>query len=173
MFIKNANDEGADGYDGTEILQSEMAVHSRNLNFVHRDCLLIAKPEFSQTHQEDTYIAIVDGEEIHVSEFQRAIRANRAEIIKYFHEKYDRAVCRFWSTPYGDETPLELIKRRHSKTASILKFDRSLLKSRACSPISVTTVLYKISCLKTREGESNQEKSGCFRTRPIYRGNLF
>ena len=128
---------------------------------------LIAKPEFSQTHQEDTYIAIVDGEEIHVSEFQRAIRANRAEIIKYFHEKYDVcAVCRFWSTPYGDETPLELIKRRHSKTASILKFDRSLLKSRACSPISVTTVLYKISCLKTREGDKQSRKIRLFSDPP-------
>lgn len=116
--------------------------------------LLIAKPAFTQTHHEDAYIATVDGVEIHVSEFQRAIDANRAGIIKYFHEKYDAAPsAAFWTTPYGgNEIPLELIKRRRSKIASIRKFDRSLPKSRKCSPISVTPVLFKISTLKTREG---------------------
>ena len=89
---------------------------------------LIAKPEFSQTHQEDTYIAIVDGEEIHVSEFQRAIRANRAEIIKYFHEKYDAAQSADFGPPYGDETPLELIKKKALEDSIHLKIRQILAK---------------------------------------------
>lgn len=90
---------------------------------------LIAKPEFSQTHPEDTYIATVDGEVIHVSEFQRAIHANRAEMIKYFHEKYDAAQStEFWSTPYGNETPLELIKKKALEDSIHLKIRQILAK---------------------------------------------
>ncbi|MCV4230921.1 peptidylprolyl isomerase [Virgibacillus sp. LDC1] len=91
--------------------------------------IFIAKPEFTQTHHEDTYIATVDGVEIHISEFQRAIRANRAGIIKYFHEKYDSAQSTdFWSTTYGDETPLELIKKKALEDSIHLKMRQILAK---------------------------------------------
>ena len=115
--------------------------------------LLIAKPAFTQSHHEEAYIATVDGVEIHVSEFQRAIDANRAGMIKYFHEKYDAVPsAAFWTTPYGGkEIPLELLKRRRSKIASIRKFDRSLPKAGVLL-ISVTTLLCKTSFLKTSEG---------------------
>lgn len=83
------------------------------LIFIIVTIIFIAKPNFSQTHHEDTYIAKVNGEEIHVSEFQRAIKANKAGIINYFYEKYDAGQSAvFWSTPFGNEIPLELIKEK-------------------------------------------------------------
>lgn len=98
--------------------------------------LLIAKPAFTQTHHEDAYIATVDGVEIHVSEFQRAIDANRAGIIKYFHEKYDAAPsAAFWTTPYGgNEIPLELIKKKALEDSINQKIRQILAKEQGVLP---------------------------------------
>lgn len=98
--------------------------------------LLIAKPAFTQTHHEDAYIATVDGVEIHVSEFQRAIDANRAGIIKYFHEKYDTAPsAAFWTTPYGgNEIPLELIKKKALEDSINQKIRQILAKEQGVLP---------------------------------------
>lgn len=98
--------------------------------------LLIAKPAFTQTHHEDAYIATVDGVEIHVSEFQRAIDANRAGIIKYFHEKYDAAPSAvFWTTPYGgNEIPLELIKKKALEDSIDQKIRQILAKEQGVLP---------------------------------------
>lgn len=98
--------------------------------------LLIAKPAFTQTHHEDAYIATVDGVEIHVSEFQRAIDANRAGIIKYFHEKYDAAPsAAFWTTPYGgNEIPLELIKKKALEDSINQKIRQILAKEQEVLP---------------------------------------
>lgn len=75
---------------------------------------IIAKPKPSNADQEDDFIATVNGIPIHTSEYQRAIHANKSGIINYFHEKYDaEQSATFWTTSYGGEIPLELLKRRH------------------------------------------------------------
>lgn len=98
--------------------------------------LLIAKPEFTQTDRADAYIATVDGVEIHVSEFQRAIDANRAGMIKYFHEKYDAVPsAAFWTTPYGGkEIPLELLKKKALEDSINQKIRQILAKEQGVLP---------------------------------------
>ncbi|MBB3126324.1 hypothetical protein FHS19_000978 [Paenibacillus rhizosphaerae] len=79
----------------------------------------------SKTKHHADVIATVNGVPIQVNEFRRAITANKAGVISYFYEKYDaEPSLAFWTTVYGGETPLEMLKKRALQTSVNIKIQQ-------------------------------------------------
>ncbi|OZB98359.1 hypothetical protein CJP46_04170 [Paenibacillus sp. XY044] len=80
---------------------------------------------FSKTKHHAEVIATVNGVPIHINEFRRAMTATKAGVISYFHEKYDADLSpAFWTTAYGGEIPLEMIKKRALEASVNIKIQQ-------------------------------------------------
>ncbi|WP_054028746.1 peptidylprolyl isomerase [Bacillus sp. FJAT-28004] len=61
----------------------------------------------------DNYIALVNGFSISAKEFDNAIKANKAQIIDYFYNKYAaEQTPEFWMTSFEGEIPAESINKK-------------------------------------------------------------
>jgi hypothetical protein len=75
--------------------------------------IVVAGSFFPELSRRNDNIATVNGTPIHLNEFQKAIQANKAQITDYFHVKYNtQQSASFWSTSFGGEIPLELLKKK-------------------------------------------------------------
>lgn len=91
--------------------------------------IFVERPVFSKTNRSDDPMATVNGEPILLSEFQRAMQANKARVIDYFHEKYGAGQsASFWTETYGGETPLERLKRTALEESVNLKVQQLIAK---------------------------------------------
>lgn len=108
---------------------------------------IIAKPKPSNANQEEDFIATVNGIPIHATEYQRAINANKSGIIHYFHEKYDaEQTTTFWTTSYGGEIPLELLKKKALEDSVNLKIQQIIAKEQGVlSEISYSSLLQNLN----------------------------
>ncbi|WP_145021022.1 hypothetical protein [Paenibacillus sp. Y412MC10] len=80
---------------------------------------------FSKTKHHAEVIATVNGVPVHINEFRRAITANKAGVISYFYEKYGAEPSpAFWTTSYGGQIPLEMIKQRALETSVNIKIQQ-------------------------------------------------
>lgn len=105
------------------------------LTLVFLSVAILAKPKPSNANQEDAFIATVNGIPIHTSEYQRAIHANKSGIIHYFHEKYDAGQsATFWTTSFGGEIPLELLKEKALENSVSLKIQQIIAKEQGVLP---------------------------------------
>lgn len=108
---------------------------------------IIAKPKPSKANHETNLIATVDGFPIHANEFQRAIHANKSGIIRYFYEKYGaEQSAAFWTTSYGGEFPLELLKKKALKDSVSLKIQQIIAKEQGVlSEISYSSFVQSLN----------------------------
>lgn len=78
---------------------------------------------------EDDYIAQIDGTPISLTEYNRTVQMNQSNIMNYFREKYNAELTEdFWNTAYGDEIPLEVLKKKALEDSVNIKVRQMLAK---------------------------------------------
>ena len=85
----------------------------------------------SKLSDNKEYIAKVDVHIISSSEFKNFMNRNRAMIYNYFYENYkDVDSADFWTRKFGDETPIERLKKVTLNECVRIKIQQILAKEK-------------------------------------------
>jgi hypothetical protein len=91
--------------------------------------IVITGSSFLKEKRRDYNMATVNGVQIHVNEFLKAIQANKVQVTDYFHNKYNaQQSASFWSTSYEGEIPLEVIKKKALEDCVSIKIQQMIAK---------------------------------------------
>lgn len=117
-----------------------------------------------ESNRQNNSMATVDGTPIHVNEFRKAIQANKAQITDYFYEKYKaQPSASFWTTSYGGEIPLELLKKKALEDCVRIKVQQMIAKEQGVlTDISYEGFLKSLKVENDRRQKAIQEQKVIF-----------
>lgn len=118
--------------------------------------IFVERPVFSETNRFGDPIATVDGEPIQLEEFQRAVQANKARVIDFFHEKYgaDQSAS-FWTASYEGEIPFELLKKMALEDSVDLKIQQMTAKEQGV----LTDIRYDVFLQHFKDENKRREQA--------------
>lgn len=97
--------------------------------------IVIMGPVLPESSRQNHSIATVNGTPIHVNEFRKAIQANKAQVTDYFYDKYNaQPSASFWTTAYGGEIPLEVLKKKALEECVRIKVQQIIAKEQGVMP---------------------------------------
>lgn len=111
----------------------------------------------SQSSPDDRsrVVATVDGAPIVVPELRHFMRLHRAEVYNHFYQTHDATYDRdFWTTDFGDTTPLATLRRRSLQAAIRYKVQQNMARNRG---VDVTRHYDSLMAERTRVNEKRAQ----------------
>lgn len=124
----------------------------------------VALRSLSKNSLEKSYIATVNGDPVSIEEFRHMSGNIKASVFDYFSKKYGvQDSEKFWSSSYGGEVPIELVKKKALEECIKLRVQYALAKREGI----VEDTTYK-AFLKSLDEENARRREAVAKKQVVY-----